>query len=102
MPTKEQFKELVDNCESEVTTINGYLGRRFTSKINGNSIFMPFAGYINGTGLDYRGSSGDYWSSSLFSQTSGFYLYFDSGGVSPADSSYRFNGFSVRAVQNIA
>jgi hypothetical protein len=99
MPTKEQFKELVDNCESEVTTINGYLGRRFTSKINGNSIFMPFAGYISGTGLSRRGSSGYYWSSSLHSQTFGYNLYFNSGGVCPANIYSRFLGFSVRAVQ---
>lgn len=99
MPTKEQFKELVDNCESEVTTLNGYLGRRFTSKINGNSIFMPFAGYINGTSLYDRGSCGLYWSSSLYSQTNGYDLNFHSGGVYPANLSYRFLGFSVRAVQ---
>ena len=99
MPTKEQFKELVDNCESEVTTINEYLGRRFTSKINGNSIFMPFAGYIGGTGLRIRGSYGLYWSSSLLSQTLGYVLNFNSGGVDPADLNGRFFGFSVRAVQ---
>ena len=100
MPTKEQFKELVDNCESEVTTINGYLGRRFTSKINGNSIFMPFAGYIGGTGLDFRGSGGYFWSSSLYSQARGYLLSFGSSGVYPAgNSGCRFNGFSVRAVQ---
>ena len=99
MPTKEQFKELVDNCESEVTTLNGYLGRRFTSKINGNSIFMPFAGYISGTSLYGRGSNGFYWSSSLSSQANGYSLLFYSGGVDPADSNSRFYGFSVRAVQ---
>lgn len=99
MPTKEQFKELVDYCDSEVTTLNGYLGRRFTSNFNGNSIFMPFAGYISGTSLLGRGSIGSYWSSSLSSQTDGYRLYFNSGGVYPADSSGRFYGFSVRAVQ---
>lgn len=99
MPTKEQFKELVDNCESDVTTLNGYLGRRFTSKINGNSIFMPFAGYIDGTSLFNRGSNGLYWSSSSYSQTNGYYLYFDSSSVNPANSYSRFYGFSVRAVQ---
>lgn len=99
MPTKEQFEELVDNCESEVTTLNGYLGRRFTSKINGNSIFMPFAGYISGTGLSHRGSNGYYWSSSLYSQALVYRLRFDSGGVDPAYCDTRFLGFSVRAVQ---
>ena len=99
MPTKEQFKELVDNCESEVATLKGYLGRCFTSKINGNSIFMPFAGYISGASLDYRGSDGSYWSSSLRSQAYGCYLYFNSSSVYPALDNNRFNGFSVRAVQ---
>ena len=99
MPTKEQFKELVDNCESEVATLKGYLGRCFTSKINGNSIFMPFAGYISGTSLNYRGSNGLYWSSSLRSQTYGYSLNFDCSNVLPASNDYRFLGFSVRAVQ---
>ena len=99
MPTKDQFKELVDNCECEVCTLNGYRGRRFTSKINGNSIFMPFSGYIYGTGLYGRGSRGSYWSASLYSAANGYYLYFNSGGVGPANYSNRFDGFSVRAVQ---
>jgi hypothetical protein len=102
MPTKDQFKELVDNCEIETCTLNGYRGRRFTSKINGNSIFMPFAGYIYGTGLLGRGSYGYYWSASLYSAAGGYNLYFNSGGVLPADNDYRYYGFSVRAVQNIA
>lgn len=99
MPTKGQFKELVDNCESEVATLKGYLGRCFTSKINGNSIFMPFAGYIDGTSLYGRGSRGYYWSSSVHSQTYGFDLYFYSSNVFPASIDLRFYGFSVRAVQ---
>ena len=99
MPTKEQFKELVNNCESEVETLKGYLGRCFTSKINGNSIFMPFAGYISGTSLYNRGSYGLYWSSSLLSQAHGYSLSFDSSNVNPANDDYRFLGFAVRAVQ---
>ena len=99
MPTKEQFQELVENCTSERVALNGYLGRRFTSKINGNSIFMPFAGYISGTGLLNHGSNGNYWSSSLDSSAYGYGLYFYSGGVYPADNYDRFYGFSVRAVQ---
>ena len=99
MPTKEQFKELVENCTSERTTLNGYLGRRFTSKINGESIFLPFAGYIGGTSLYNHGSDGYFWSSSLYSSASGYDLVFHSSGVNPASDYYRFYGFSVRAVQ---
>ena len=99
MPTVGEFQELVANCDSEWTDEDGVAGRLFTSRINGNSIFFPASGYRRGSGLSYRGSYGFYWSSSLLSQTYGYYLGFDSTGVYPAGSNDRFNGFSVRAVQ---
>ena len=99
MPTVGEFQELNAQCDSEWTDEDGVAGRRFTSRINGNSIFFPASGGRHGTGLDNRGSSGYYWSSSLSSQTSGYNLNFNSGGVSPAHNNYRFYGFSVRAVQ---
>ena len=99
MPTVGEFQELNNNCDSEWTDEDGVIGRRFTSRINGNSIFFPASGFRRGTGLNSRGSSGNYWSSSLNSQTHGYTLYFHASGVSPADYSNRFYGFSVRAVQ---
>jgi len=99
MPTVGEFQELNANCDYEWTDEDGVAGRRFTSRINGNSIFFPAAGDRNGTGLDNRGTSGYYWSSSLHSQAGGYNLGFSSGGVGPADTSDRFYGFSVRAVQ---
>ena len=99
MPTQPEFQELNDNCTSAWTDEDGVAGRRFTSNINGNSIFFPASGYRYGTSLNYRGSNGYYWSSSLYSSTNGYYLYFNSGGVYPANDSNRFHGFSVRAVQ---
>jgi hypothetical protein len=99
MPTVGEFQELAANCDSEWTDEDGVAGRRFTSRINGNSIFFPASGYRNGTGLNFHGSLGFYWSSSLNSSANGYYLVFDSGGVNPADNYNRFYGFSVRAVQ---
>ena len=99
MPTVGEYQELVSNCDSEWTDEDGVAGRRFTSRINGNSIFFPASGDRYGTGLNYRGSDGYYWSASLYSQTHGYRLYFNSGGVNPAGTSHRFYGFSVRAVQ---
>ena len=99
MPTQPEFQELYDNCDSIWTDEDGVVGRRFTSRINGNSIFFPASGYGNGTSLDYRGSNGYYWSSSLYSSAYGYALGFYSGGVYPASNSRRFHGFSVRAVQ---
>ena len=99
MPTVGEFQELNAQCDSEWTDEDGVAGRRFTSRINGNSIFFPASGNRNGTGLSSRGSRGYYWSASLYSQTYGYSLRFRSTGVLPAGYDYRFSGFSVRAVQ---
>ena len=99
MPTVGEFQELNNNCDSEWTDEDGVAGRRFTSRINGNSIFFPASGRRYGTSLSDRGTGGYYWSASLYSQTNGFYLNFNSSGVGPADNYGRFRGFSVRAVQ---
>jgi hypothetical protein len=99
MPTLGEFQELAANCDSEWTDEDGVAGRRFTSRINGNSIFFPAAGGGLGTGLFNRGTYGYYWSSSLDSQAYGYNLNFNSEGVNPANNNTRFYGFSVRAVQ---
>lgn len=99
MPTVGEFQELVSNCDSEWTDEDGVAGRRFTSRINGNTVFFPASGFRGGASLYGHGSGGYYWSSSLSSQTNGYLLYFSSEGVSPAGGDGRFYGFSVRAVQ---
>jgi hypothetical protein len=94
-----EFQELYNNCITEWTTQNGVNGRRFTSRINGNSIFFPAAGSRSGVSLSNRGSRGYYWSSSRNSSAGGYFMYFYASGVNPADTYLRFRGFSVRAVQ---
>jgi hypothetical protein len=44
MPTWSDFKEMQSNCTKEWVIINGMYGSKFTSKINGKSIFFPAAG----------------------------------------------------------
>lgn len=99
LPTVGEFQELHNNCDSEWTDENGVAGRRWTSRINGNSVFFPASGHYGGTTLYSRGSIGLYWSSSYISESSACHLYFYSGGVNPAYGSSRRLGFSVRAVQ---
>ena len=99
LPTVGEFQELHNNCDSEWTDEDGVAGRRWTSRINGNSVFFPASGYYNGTTLNYRGSNGDYWSSSYISESHAYNLGFGSGSVYPAYNYYRRYGFSVRAVQ---
>jgi hypothetical protein len=99
LPTVGEFQELNSNCDSEWTDEDGVAGRRFTSRINGNSIFFPASGGGYGPGIDVHGSRGFYWSSSLYSSADGYLLRFDSSNVNPANNLGRLYGFSVRAVQ---
>ena len=99
LPTVGEFQELNSNCDSEWTDEDGVAGRRFTSRINGNSIFFPASGYYLGTSLSSRGSNGLYWSSSYNSATNAYNLRFDSSNVNPASNSSRRYGFTARAVQ---
>ena len=100
MPTKEEIRELLDHCTWNWTTQDGKNGYEVKSKTNGNSIFLPAAGYRGGSALYYAGSGGDYWSSSLCAVYSGLarYLGFDSGGRGWYDNG-RYYGFSVRPVR---
>ena len=98
MPTFEEQKELLNNCDWTWTTLNGVNGYRVTGP-NGNSIFLPAAGFRNGSGVFFRGSNGDYWSGLLNGSCSdsAYYLYFESGGQGWGND-YRCGGRSVRPV----
>ena len=98
MPTKKEFQELKDQCIWTWTSQGGHSGYRVTSKTNGNSIFLPAAGWRSGKSLYYVGSNGLYWSAGPYSNTYGCSLYFFSSYVNPQAYSGRANGFSVRPV----
>ena len=99
LPTVGEFQELKNNCDSEWTDEDGVAGLRFTSRINGNSIFFPASGDYNGASLNGRGSNGNYWSASYLSETDAYNLYIHSSYVYPANGSGRRYGFPARAVQ---
>ena len=65
MPTDAEWTELRTKCTWTWTTQNGVKGRKVTGR-NGNSIFLPAAGYRDVTWLYNVGSFGNYWSSSLY------------------------------------
>lgn len=78
MPTKEEYEELVANTTSAVTIVNEVSGVTLTSKVNDNSIFIPFAGYVDGSYSYTDDQNFVYmWSSSLYNE----YVYDDYGKV---------------------
>lgn len=98
MPRLKEVKELINKCSWQWTELKGINGYKVTGP-NGNSIFLPAAGFRNGTEVYRRGSYGAYWSGTL---NEGYgndacSLNFSSGGHDWY-SDYRYNGHSVRPV----
>ena len=65
VPTDAELTELRTRCKWTWSCVSGVYGYEVKSKTNGNSIFLPAAGYSTASGLEYAGSCGMYWSSTL-------------------------------------
>ena len=97
LPTGSECQELVDRCTWTWTTQGGHEGYKVTGR-NGNSIFLPAAGWRNGSSLDNAGEYGRYWSSLPGEDnTDAYNLLFDSG-CQNVFWYYRSLGRSVRPV----
>ena len=100
MPTDAEWTELREQCTWTWTTQNGVYGYQVASTTNGNSIFLPAAGYRYDTHLYYAGNDGRYWSSSLFAgyQNNAWSISFNP--KTGRDYYGRNFGFPVRPVQD--
>jgi hypothetical protein len=100
MPTGAEWDELADNCTITRTTQNGVCGILVTAS-NGNSIFLPAAwSWFFSTSRSGVGSNGEYWSSSLDTESpnKASYVYFTSYNNYARSSRDRYSGFSIRPV----
>ena len=99
IPTIEQIRELLDNTTSEKQIINGVIGGLYKSNINGNTIFIPFAGmYVDqymGRNIWFRN-----WSSSLDKYDDPYNFYNNCSNFSHIHAWNRCVGFSVRGVKD--
>lgn len=101
MPTYYEFYELEEYCEWQWTEMGGIHGYKVTGK-NGNSIFLPAAGYCEEDNLYLWGEVGNYWSSegdllissawTLFFTNEHHYEYYER----PWEGTWK--GYSVRPV----
>ena len=96
MPTESEITELLKNCTRQETTVNGVNGQKFTGP-NGNSIFLPAAGYRNGTDVYNRGSEGYYWSGMSYSDY-GSYCLRIGGSIEGGNS--KVHGYPIRPVKD--
>ena len=124
-PSVAEWNELVAGTDHVRDSVNGVGGIWYISKVNGNSIFLPFAGSYSGTlHLNYHHSGnqpqGQYWSNQIDSDYPyrAYILYFDDpdykkepfttyGRVASTITFFndpieyaRFEGRPVRAVRN--
>ena len=103
MPTKKQINELLKYTTNEwiknYQCIPGLNGRVFTSKQNGNELFIPAAGQRTGSSVFNVGSSCHLWSRSLDSTTpyNAYNLYFNLSECY-LGTNRRYLGLSVRSV----
>ena len=103
MPTDAEWTELLNTAKFIWSWDSTRKGYTVTSKVPGyagNQIFLPAAGRWNGTSLDYVGSDGYYWSSSLDTSYSyyAWYVRFSSSYEGRNDNYLRYYGRSVRPV----
>lgn len=107
IPTYEEFNELLYYCDSEWIDADGVVGRKFTSKYNGNSIFLPAAGYWKGDNIqdetpdDGTITGGYYWSSVIYPTYTAHarFFYFGPDDVRINDG-FRSYGQSIRPVKS--
>lgn len=96
LPSKEDWKELFDNCSCKWNKKEK--GFDVTGP-NGNSIFLPAAGFCGGC-VKNVGTTGHYWSSSVNDEKDAYNVHFYSSYLDPQNNSNRYFGFSVRLCKN--
>ena len=85
MPNNQDVYELCKYCDFEWTSLNGVNGIKIIGR-NGNSIFLPAAGYRDNTSINSTGIQCNYWTS-MFSNDSSkriywaFSIYLHAGNV---------------------
>lgn len=111
IPGSANFEELIENCEVKTVTYNNVQGNMFTSKINGNKIFLPFAGWYDDD-RNYNSYDGRYWSFSrkagagfnryrhYFLRLSNDYAYVDYELESYGSSGPKWYRYSIRLIHN--
>lgn len=99
IPTTTEIRELVNECIWTWEQSNGKYGYIVTGP-NGNSIFLPAAGYRIDGSHGAAGSNGWYWSSELSSSNNALFLSTSSNSFSTSVGiDNRYQGLPIRPVK---
>lgn len=80
---------------------NSYSDAQWAQMEAAGAVFLPAAGFRNGTDAGYMGVSGYYWSSSPSDGDEAYYLYFFGTHLFPEVFGNRSFGFSVRLTRYV-
>ena len=80
---------------------NSYTAADWTKMETAGCVFLPAAGYRNGSMVNNPGSVGDYSSATPSGTEKAYELYFSSGSLNTASEGSRFYGLSVRLVSEV-
>lgn len=101
MPTKDEMQELINCCKWEWIAQPGKKGYKITSKKNGNSIFLPAAGYYSKKFLKDTDTFCYYWTSTpVYNSLRQYnaYYFFNCWGYPTINDSDRYYGLCIRPV----
>lgn len=77
LPTADEYEELFRCCDVEWTEEDGVKGYKFTSRSNGNSIFLPCAGSRTQSNFSGMGTDGHYMTGSINPSDMQFCISYD-------------------------
>lgn len=81
-------------------TANSYTAAQWTAMEDAGAVFIPAAGFRDGTTVSNDGTHGYYWSTTHINGTYAYALYFFSGYINASDLGARSLGRSVRLVMD--
>ena len=106
MATYNEWNELFNNCSKTMTRQNRIWGLLLTGA-NGNTLFLPAAGYRSNSNIINEDRSGYYWTSTFYAPCGAYGEYFDLDTkdlsikeISMRPNIHRDGGVSIRAVRS--
>lgn len=101
IPTKAELGELREKCSWVWTTYGDHIGYVVIGS-TGNAVFLPAAGIRRNRSLEFNGTYGYYWASSLrdTSMNTSVYaeIFYFKSDIAESDGNYRYYGLSIRPV----
>ena len=100
IPTEDDWEELISGCTWTWTTLEGVAGFEIAAP-NGNSIFLPAAGFFDVIDLLEPGNCCEYWSSTLNTNLpENAIVLHHYPGYGFTSSTLRYHGCPIRPVKN--